>query len=108
MIAHKSVAQRAIMHREARKSEWTPKKVKAHTSMNRSWKQNRISPSVTSCWLIPDRRIRKRTSPRRTKEAIQIGENNHDGGEKIGFIRPAYHSGTGGVPPASRPGYPPR
>jgi hypothetical protein len=44
----------------------------------------------------------------RTKDAIQSGENTHDGGEKSGFTRPAYHAGIPGragyhpIYPASR------
>jgi hypothetical protein len=44
----------------------------------------------------------------RMKETIQAGEKTHDGGEKTGFTRPAYHPGIPGragyhpIYPASR------
>jgi hypothetical protein len=46
--------------------------------------------------LIPDCRIKKRVSPMRTKETIQIGENTDDGGERTGCMRPLYHAGIPG------------
>jgi hypothetical protein len=84
------------MHIKAMKSEWIPKNVKAQTIVNRACRQNRISPNMTSRCLIPDSRIKKRVSPIRMNENIQTWGKSHDGGEKIGFIRLAYHAGIPG------------